>query len=54
MKTYILEVELSQEEDGRWNAVVPSLRACYTGGNTKEAALAYIQDAANCCGQLLH
>ena len=49
MKSYIFRVELSQEEDGRWNAVVPTLRACYTWGTTKDEALAYIQDAVKCC-----
>ena len=49
MKSYIFRVELTQDEDGRWNAVVPSLKACYTWGNTKEEALAYIQDALRCC-----
>ncbi len=49
MKSYIFRVKLSQDEDGRWNAVVPTLPACYTWGNTKEEALAYIQDALKCC-----
>lgn len=49
MKSYIFKVELSQDEDGRWNAVIPALRACYTWGNSKEEALAWIQDAAKCC-----
>lgn len=49
MKSYIFRVELSQEEDGRWNAIVPSLEACYTWGKTKEEALAHIQDALRCC-----
>ncbi|MDP2937238.1 MAG: type II toxin-antitoxin system HicB family antitoxin [Dehalococcoidia bacterium] len=49
MKSHIFRVELSQDEDGRWNAVIPTLRACYTWGNTKEEALAYIQDALRCC-----
>ena len=49
MKSYIFRVELNQDEDGRWNAVVPSLRACYTWGDTKEEALRYNQDAARCC-----
>jgi len=48
MKTYIFKVELSQDEDGRWNAVVPVLPACYTWGNTREEALAHIQDAVRC------
>ncbi|TAK33839.1 MAG: type II toxin-antitoxin system HicB family antitoxin [Chloroflexota bacterium] len=49
MKSYIFRVDLSQDEDGRWNAVVPSLPACYTWGNTKEEALIHIQDAVRCC-----
>jgi len=49
VKSYILPVELAQDEDGRWNAAVPSLKGCYTWGNTREEALAYIQDAAKCC-----
>jgi len=49
VKSYIFRVELSEESDGRWNAVVPSLPSCYTWGNTKEEALAYAQDAVRCC-----
>lgn len=49
MKSYILKVELEQDEDGRWNAVVPALDACYTWGNTREEALEHIQGAARCC-----
>lgn len=49
MRSYILNVELTQEEDGRWNAVIPALPACYTWGHTAEEALAHIQDAAKCC-----
>ena len=49
MKSYIFKVELSQTAAGRWNAVVPSLKACYTWGNTREEALAHIQDALRCC-----
>jgi predicted RNase H-like HicB family nuclease len=49
MKSYIFRVELTQDDDGRWNAVVPSLSACYTWGNTQEEALANIQDAVKCC-----
>ena len=48
MKTYIFKVELHQDEDGRWNAVVLALPACYSWGNTKEEALANIQDAVRC------
>ena len=45
MKSYIFRVELTQDPDGRWNAVVPVLPACYTWGNTKEEALASSQEA---------
>ncbi len=48
MKSYIFKVEINQDADGRWNAVVPSLRACYTWGETREEALLYIQDAVRC------
>lgn len=37
------------EDEGRWNAVVPSLTACYTWGHTREEALSLIQDAVRCC-----
>jgi predicted RNase H-like HicB family nuclease len=49
VKSYIFPVELSEEGDGRWNAVVPLLTACYTWGNTREEALVFIQDAVRCC-----
>ena len=49
MKSYIFRVELNQDTDGRWNAAVPSLRACYTWGTTQEEALSNIQDAVKCC-----
>ncbi len=49
MRSYIFRVELEQDEDGRWNAVVPVLRGCYTWGNTPEEALANAQDAVKCC-----
>ena len=49
MRSYIFRVELSQDEDGRWNANVPTLRGCYTWGATQEEALANAQDAVKCC-----
>jgi predicted RNase H-like HicB family nuclease len=49
MKSHIFRVELEQDEDGRWNAVVPALPGCYTWGNTPEEALANAQDAVRCC-----
>ncbi len=46
MKTYVFRVELEQEEDGRWSAVVPALPGCATWGYTKEEAFKNVQEAA--------
>ncbi len=46
MKTYVFRVELEQEEDGRWSAVVPVLPGCATWGYTKDEAFKSIQEAA--------
>jgi antitoxin HicB len=53
MKTYIFPVELEQEEDGRWSAVVPSLPGCATWGYTKEEALKALQEATQAYIQTL-
>lgn len=45
MNTYVFEVEVEQEEDGRWSAVVPALKGCATWGYTKEEALKSIREA---------
>ncbi len=39
MKTYVFEVELEQDDDGRWSATIPALAGCSTWGYTKEEAL---------------
>ena len=49
LRSYIFKVQLSQDEDGRWNAAIPSLTGCYTWGDTQELALAHVQDALRCC-----
>ena len=46
MKTYIFEVELHQEEDGRWSAWIEALPGCAAWGYSREEALAAIKDAA--------
>lgn len=46
MKTYIFEIEVEQEEDGRWSAVIPALQGCATWGYTKEEAIRSLQEAA--------
>ena len=44
--TYVFQVELVHEKDGRWSAGIPKLPGCATWGYTKEEALSNIQDAA--------
>jgi predicted RNase H-like HicB family nuclease len=46
MKTYIFEVELHREEDGRWSAWIEALPGCAAWGNNREEALGAIKDAA--------
>lgn len=46
MKTYIFKVEIEQEEDSRWSAVIPALPGCATWGYTKEEALNSLREAA--------
>lgn len=46
MKTYLLEVEIEQEDDGRWSAVIEALPGCATWGYTKAEALQTLQGAA--------
>jgi antitoxin HicB len=53
MKTYIFPVELEQEEDGRWSAVVQSLPGCATWGYSKEEALKALQEATQAYVQTL-
>ncbi|MEK6712358.1 MAG: type II toxin-antitoxin system HicB family antitoxin [Nitrospinota bacterium] len=46
MKTYVFNVELQQEEDGRWSVWIPALPGLASWGHTKEEALQNIRDAA--------
>lgn len=46
MRSYVFNVELVHEEDGRWSAGIEALPGCATWGDTKEEALRNIQDAA--------
>jgi predicted RNase H-like HicB family nuclease len=46
MKTYIFEVALHREEDGRWSAWIEVLSGCAAWGNNREEALGAIKDAA--------
>ena len=46
MKTYIFQVELHQEADGRWSAWIEVLPGGAAWGYTREEALAATEDAA--------
>ena len=46
MKTYVFNVEMEQDEDGRWGAGIPALPGCATWGCTAEEALEALQEAA--------
>lgn len=46
MKTYIFEIALEHEEDGRWSACIEASPGCTTWGYLKEEVLAAIKDAA--------
>ena len=45
MKSYIFHVELVEEDDGRWSAVVPSLPGCAVWGHTADEAMDAIKEA---------
>lgn len=46
MKTLVLKVTLTEEEDGRWSASIPVLPGCSSWGYSKQEALENIKDAA--------
>ena len=46
MKTIILKVNLTKEEDGRWSAIIPTLPGCSSWGYSDQEALANMKDAA--------
>jgi len=46
MKSYVFQVALSREDDGRWSAWIQALPGCAAWGYTKAEALQAIQDAA--------
>jgi len=53
MRSYIFRVELEQEEDGRWSAVVPALVGCAVWGETSEEALEAIHEGAKAYVEVL-
>ncbi|MBW1717834.1 MAG: type II toxin-antitoxin system HicB family antitoxin [Deltaproteobacteria bacterium] len=46
MKTFVLRVDLKEEEDGRWSASIPTLPGCSSWGYSRQDALMNIKDAA--------
>jgi antitoxin HicB len=46
MKTYLFQVELEQEDDGRWSAWIETLPGCAAWGYSKEEALEAIKETA--------
>lgn len=46
VNTYVFQVELEQEEDGRWSAWIEALPGCATWGDSKEEALNGLREAA--------
>lgn len=45
MKTYLFEVTVEQDDDGRWAANCPALPGCATWGRTKQEAIRNIREA---------
>jgi predicted RNase H-like HicB family nuclease len=45
MKTHVFDVEIEQDDDGRWSATCPTLPGCATWGHTGEEALKNVQEA---------
>jgi predicted RNase H-like HicB family nuclease len=46
MKTYLFQVELEQEDDGRWSAWIETLPGCAAWGYTKKEALDALKETA--------
>lgn len=46
LKTYVFEIRIEQNDDGRWSAECPMLPGCATWGRTRSGALNNIHEAA--------
>ena len=46
IKSYVFQVALAHEDDGRWSTWIDVLPGCGAWGYTKEETLQAIQDAA--------
>lgn len=45
LKTYVFEIKVEQNDDGRWSADCPILPGCATWGRTRSEALHNIREA---------
>ncbi len=45
MKTHLFDIEVVQDEDGRWSATCPSLPGCATWGKSEQEAIRNIREA---------
>lgn len=45
MKTYVFEVRVELDADGRWTGTCPALPGCASWGHTRDEALHNIQEA---------
>ena len=45
-KTYVFQVSLAEEEDGRWSAWIDALPGCSVWAHSRDEAFAALQDAA--------
>ena len=46
LQTYVFTVELEEEDDGRWSAIIPSLPGCNAWGHTRQEALDAVRQSA--------
>jgi len=46
MKTYIFQIAVEKDEDGRWSAWIDALPGCAVWGHSKQEALEALHDAA--------
>ena len=49
LKVHRLQVVMEVDEDGKYVACCPALRACYTQGDTFEEAIENIRDVVTMC-----
>jgi predicted RNase H-like HicB family nuclease len=53
MKSYIYRIELEEEDDGSWSAIVPALPGCAAGGETVDQAIEYVRELAQAYVEVL-